>query len=158
VRLPKTEAALASGAPIEEARRVLEGEIRPIDDLRSTAEYRRRVSSNLLEAFWRDTAMKETLSPEDVQMVLAQIGEANRSFARRYAGDSPRRQPVHTVYGGAQVFASDTASKLGALARRSLDTYAPGARGFERVLGFAEDRADRIFERVVSKLEREPVE
>src|SRR5437016_6405760 len=56
IRLPKTEGALASGAPIEEARRVLEGEIRPIDDLRSTAEYRRRVSSNLLEAFWRDTA------------------------------------------------------------------------------------------------------
>ena len=102
--------------------------------------------------------MNETLSPEDVQMVLAQIGEANRAFARRYAGDSPRRQPVHTVYGGAQVFASDTASKLGALARRSLDTYAPGAREFARVLGFAEELAERIFERVVSKLEREPVE
>ncbi|PYQ68426.1 MAG: carbon monoxide dehydrogenase [Acidobacteria bacterium] len=56
IRLPKTEGALASGAPIEEARRVLEGEIRPIDDLRSTAEYRRRVSANLLERFWRDTA------------------------------------------------------------------------------------------------------
>jgi CO/xanthine dehydrogenase FAD-binding subunit len=56
VRLPLTEAALASGAPIPEARRALEGEIRPIDDLRSTAEYRRRVSGNLLEQFWSDTA------------------------------------------------------------------------------------------------------
>ena len=27
--------------------------------------------------------MNETLSPEDVQMVLAQIGEANRAFAAR---------------------------------------------------------------------------
>jgi xanthine dehydrogenase small subunit len=56
VRLPLTEAALASGAPIREARRTLESEIRPIDDLRSTAEYRRRVSGNLLEQFWSDTA------------------------------------------------------------------------------------------------------
>jgi CO/xanthine dehydrogenase FAD-binding subunit len=56
VRLPETEAVLAAGAPIAEARRVLEAEIRPIDDLRSTAEYRRRVSGNLLEQFWRETS------------------------------------------------------------------------------------------------------
>jgi CO/xanthine dehydrogenase FAD-binding subunit len=56
VRLPQTEAALAAGAPIDEARRTLEEEIRPIDDLRSTAAYRRRVSGNLLEQFWSDTA------------------------------------------------------------------------------------------------------
>jgi CO/xanthine dehydrogenase FAD-binding subunit len=56
VRLPQTEAALAAGAPIAEARRILEAEIRPIDDLRSTAEYRRRVSGNLLEQFWTETA------------------------------------------------------------------------------------------------------
>lgn len=55
VRLPLTEAALASSAPITEARRALESEIHPIDDLRSTAEYRRRVSGNLLEQFWSDT-------------------------------------------------------------------------------------------------------
>jgi xanthine dehydrogenase small subunit len=56
VRLPETEAALASGAGIAEARRALDAEINPIDDLRSTAEYRRRVSGNLLEQFWRETA------------------------------------------------------------------------------------------------------
>jgi CO/xanthine dehydrogenase FAD-binding subunit len=56
VRLPKTEASLSSRAPIAEARRTLEAEIQPIDDLRSTAEYRRRVSANLLERFWNDTA------------------------------------------------------------------------------------------------------
>jgi len=56
VRLPKTEAALSSRVSIAEARRTLEAEIQPIDDLRSTAEYRRRVSANLLERFWSDTA------------------------------------------------------------------------------------------------------
>ena len=43
IRLPKTEAVLAAGGPIEEARETLAGEIQPIDDIRSTAEYRRRV-------------------------------------------------------------------------------------------------------------------
>lgn len=48
VRCPKTEAALTSGASIEDASRMLEEEIQPIDDIRSTADYRRRVAGNLL--------------------------------------------------------------------------------------------------------------
>ncbi|OGT96561.1 MAG: hypothetical protein A3I79_06755 [Gemmatimonadetes bacterium RIFCSPLOWO2_02_FULL_71_11] len=56
VRLPKTEAALAAGVPIENAKRMLAEEIHPIDDVRSTAEYRRRVAANLLARFWADTA------------------------------------------------------------------------------------------------------
>jgi xanthine dehydrogenase small subunit len=56
VRLPRTEAVLAAGGAIGDARRALEEEIQPIDDLRSTAEYRRRVSGNLLEQFWSETA------------------------------------------------------------------------------------------------------
>jgi CO/xanthine dehydrogenase FAD-binding subunit len=55
VRLPRTEAALASGAAIEDAQRMLADEIAPIDDIRSTAEYRRRVAANLLARFWNDT-------------------------------------------------------------------------------------------------------
>jgi len=55
VRLPQTEAVLAAGAGIAECRRTLEAEIQPIDDLRSTAEYRRRVSGNLLVQFWKET-------------------------------------------------------------------------------------------------------
>ncbi len=55
IRLPNTEACLAGGGGIEQARRVLEQEIRPIDDLRSTAAYRTKVASNLLARFWSDT-------------------------------------------------------------------------------------------------------
>jgi xanthine dehydrogenase small subunit len=55
VRLPRTETALASGVSIEDAQRTLAGEITPIDDVRSTAEYRRRVAANLLARFWKDT-------------------------------------------------------------------------------------------------------
>ena len=56
VRVPRTEALLARAAPIEEAQRALLDEIHPIDDLRSTAAYRRRVAANLLARFWTDTA------------------------------------------------------------------------------------------------------
>jgi xanthine dehydrogenase small subunit len=52
LRLPRTEAALAAGAPVAEAQRMLGEEIAPIDDIRSTAEYRRRVAANLLGSFW----------------------------------------------------------------------------------------------------------
>jgi CO/xanthine dehydrogenase FAD-binding subunit len=55
VRVPRTEAALAGGASIDEAADVLLAEIQPIDDIRSTAAYRRRVSANLLRRFWLDT-------------------------------------------------------------------------------------------------------
>ena len=54
VRLPRTEAALGSGATVADAQRVLLDEIVPIDDVRSTAEYRRRVAANLLASFWND--------------------------------------------------------------------------------------------------------
>jgi xanthine dehydrogenase small subunit len=52
VRASRTEAALAGGASLEDAQRILMDEIAPIDDIRSTAEYRRRVASNLLARFW----------------------------------------------------------------------------------------------------------
>ena len=55
MRVPRTEAALASGN-IDEARRILMDEITPIDDLRSTAGYRMKVATNLLARFWDDTS------------------------------------------------------------------------------------------------------
>lgn len=56
VRVPLTERALASGAGIDGAVAVLADEIKPIDDIRSTADYRLRVATNLLRRFWLETA------------------------------------------------------------------------------------------------------
>ncbi len=54
-RLYNTEAALLGQQITKEttqaARRVLLAEAQPIDDIRSTAEYRRRVAANLLQEF-----------------------------------------------------------------------------------------------------------
>jgi len=55
-RAPGAERVLNSTGDIEAAVAALAGEIRPIDDVRSTADYRRRVAANLLRRFWSDTA------------------------------------------------------------------------------------------------------
>lgn len=55
VRVPQTERALASEG-IEKAVEVLSREIKPIDDVRSTGEYRLKVATNLLRWFWKETA------------------------------------------------------------------------------------------------------
>jgi CO/xanthine dehydrogenase FAD-binding subunit len=52
LRLRGTEEALAGGASIEDAQAVLMREVTPIDDIRSTADYRRRVCANLLARWW----------------------------------------------------------------------------------------------------------
>lgn len=55
LRLPRTEQILTSGGNLEHAQDALRAEIAPIDDIRSTAEYRRTVSANLLADFWNRT-------------------------------------------------------------------------------------------------------
>ena len=66
------------------------------------------------------------------QGARARRPRAGSRFAQRYPGDAGARQPVHTVYGGAHLFTADTAQKLGELALRALDTYAPDARDVRR--------------------------
>lgn len=51
VRLPRTEAALAEGRGLDTALAELAREIAPIDDVRSTADYRRTVAANLVREF-----------------------------------------------------------------------------------------------------------
>ena len=102
--------------------------------------------------------MKTTLSEAGAARILEDLRKANAAHAARYPGESGRRQPVHTVYGGAQVFKADTAARLGALARRALEEYAPEPAVFAAAIGLPEGLGPRIFGRVVEKLSREPVE
>jgi citrate lyase beta subunit len=56
------------------------------------------------------------------------------------------------------LFRSDTALKLGKLAVRALDEYAPNAESFADAVGIRGDLAATVYQRVVEKLRREPVE
>ncbi|MGA2889096.1 MAG: FAD binding domain-containing protein [Terracidiphilus sp.] len=64
-RLPEAESALLGKSvdsdTIKLARAVLSAEAKPIDDIRSTAEYRRRVAANLLEEFLQDLRSEDSL-------------------------------------------------------------------------------------------------
>ena len=55
LRATRTEAALAAAASLESAQQTLMDEITPIDDIRSTADYRRRVAANLLARMLQST-------------------------------------------------------------------------------------------------------
>jgi citrate lyase beta subunit len=75
------------------------------------------------------------------------------------AAANERRQPVHTVYGGAQLFRADSALRIGARALEALAEHAPDARALAEAFGIEDEAlASTIRERVEAKLRREPVE
>lgn len=80
--------------------------------------------------------MKTSLSNDSIRDTTARLQEANSESARKYPGETGHRQPVHTVYGGAHLFKADSAQRLGALARRSLDQFAPDFLVFAKAVGF----------------------
>lgn len=102
--------------------------------------------------------MGKILTTDALGTVFARLRGANLEFARRYPGDSGLRQPVHVVYGGAHLFRSDTAAKLGTLALRALEEYAPTPADLAEAAGLPETLASTIWSRVAEKLRREPVE
>ncbi len=103
--------------------------------------------------------MSETSIPDNaLNAFLEPLDKANTRVATAFPGDSPARQPVHTVYGGAHLFKADAAQKLGAIALRSLQEHAPDAAAFASAVGLDRALADRVYLRVIDKLAQEPVE
>lgn len=98
-----------------------------------------------------------TLSTEAASVFDA-LASANRKLATAYPGDRPVRQPIHTVYGGAQLYKAETTARLGELALASLETYGGSPAELARGVGFSPELADTVHARVKAKLEREAVE
>jgi citrate lyase beta subunit len=103
--------------------------------------------------------MSETSIPDAARApLLDALDKANARVAGIFPGESPARQPVHTVYGGAHLFAADSAQKLGSVALRALREHAPDPPTLAAALNLDRTLADRIYPRLVEKLTREPVE
>jgi citrate lyase beta subunit len=102
--------------------------------------------------------MKRSLSPDAAHDSLAGLRHALEEFARHFPGESGRRQPVHTVYGGAHLFKAETPRRLGELALRSLDEFAPDYLTFARALSLpgAETLPASEVGRFRGRLERDP--
>ena len=71
-----------------------------------------------------------SLGPALVRQLLGPVRRAGAAFMRAYPGEPVGRQPVHTVYGGAQLFRSDSIPKLGTLALKAFAEHAPSAGAF----------------------------
>lgn len=102
--------------------------------------------------------MRLTLPDNLKNTVLNELKVANLAYQHLYKGDSFERQPVHTVYGGADLFTHDTAARMSQAALKSLHAYAPDYKTFIKVLHIKEDLAKKVYQRVLQKLEREAVE
>jgi hypothetical protein len=65
--------------------------------------------------------MKTSLSDSAVQSALRILEGPSAAFARRYPGETGRRQPVHVVYGGAHLFRAGISRRLGDVALSTLE-------------------------------------
>jgi citrate lyase beta subunit len=79
-------------------------------------------------------AMKFSIKEDQKENLLNELKISNLAFQKTYPGDKPDRQPVHTVYGGANLFKSDTCVKMGEIALRNFLTYAPDFVSLARAL------------------------
>lgn len=102
--------------------------------------------------------MKTSLSTDSTKDIVTRLKKANADFDAKYPGENGLRQPVHTVYGGAHLFKSNTTQKLGELALRSLEQFAPDAETFAKAIGLCDSLTQTIYERVIEKLNCEAVE
>ncbi|MGZ4808986.1 MAG: DUF6986 family protein [Thermoanaerobaculia bacterium] len=99
-----------------------------------------------------------TLTDNDISDTTRDLEAALVPFMKRFPGAAGERQPVHTVYGGAHLFKFDTTKKLGEVALRFVKEYGRDARTFASAIGIKKKLAPRVWERVLEKLHREPVE
>src|SRR4029077_7964455 len=104
--------------------------------------------------------MNFSIADNDKEALLSKLKHANLKFQKTYPGDKPDRQPVHTVYGGANLFKADTCVKMGGIALRSLETYAPNFVVLAKAIqlqGHEELPDDQIeIENLTRQLEKSP--
>ena len=102
--------------------------------------------------------MNTTLSESSLEKLIGRVDQTDTDHATNYPGNLGRRQPVHVVYGGAHLFNSDTAAKLGKIAEKTFVEYCRDAAAIADIFGLDEVVAEAIYPRIIKKLQREAVE
>ena len=121
-------------------------------------------AANLLDEHITYKTIKQqiimTISSSKKEQLFNRLRDANNAFNEIYPGDKSDRQPVHTLYGGANLFKSDSPITLGQRALEILDTYAPNHVVFGKAFGLTggDDFAKKIYNKVVAKLKSEAIE
>jgi len=118
--------------------------------------------------------VQQTLEDAKLAPLLDRLTQANQRFEARFPGLKSERQPVHTLYGGANLYKIGAAQKISNLALRHFNSYAEDYVKLAEVLEFDGHEtvssgansefgsptwiAKTVFERVLAKLESEPIE
>jgi len=103
--------------------------------------------------------VKTLLSESFLKNIYKKIEEPEKSRNKYFLSKNINRQPVHVVYGGADKFKFDISAKLGRIALKTLDEYADNHRTFFEALGLADYKfSNVVYERLIEKLKKEPVE
>lgn len=129
--------------------------------------------------------MELSLNQDSIKKVLDSLTASNKIISETYPGELPERQPVQTLYGGAQLFKSDSTQKIGSLAVANFKEYAPNflilakaleLPGYEGLDGTLEEMiaeaqkadvretnpglwlAHEVYNKIQGKIEREAVE
>ena len=98
------------------------------------------------------------LSAADLDALDAALAPADAERLARYPGDRTDRQPVHTVYVPADRVAADLAAAWGARARAALHAHAPTPDALATATGLPAGEVRDVWDLVLAKLDREPVE
>jgi hypothetical protein len=101
------------------------------------------------------TIMRQTFSDSQLQSVSARL---DQSKTQNPKSKIELRSPVHVVYGGAHLFKADTPQKLGKLALKSLETYAPNFAEFAQAMWLKGADSLPIYEEPTAELEKRLLE
>jgi citrate lyase beta subunit len=86
------------------------------------------------------------------------LADADAALAAHYPGDRGVRQPVHTVYVPGDRYDAGTVTDWGADARTVLAQHGPSAMELAEALELRPSLAAEVYDRVRTKLDREPIE
>ena len=90
--------------------------------------------------------MKLSIPKTRKTTIFRSLRKSNLAFQKLYPGDTADRQAVHTVYGGADLFKSNTADTFSKMALTSMTTYAPNFVTFAKAIqlpGFEQLPSDK---------------
>ena len=104
--------------------------------------------------------MTNSIPSDQKDQLFNKLKEANTSFQQIYPGDRSERQPVHTLYGGANLFKFDAALSLGKRALEIFEMYAPDQEIFGDVFGIntTSGFSEKVYNKVIAKLKAEAIE
>ena len=102
----------------------------------------------------------QSIPADKTNLIFNKLHIANSAFQELYPGDRIDRQPVHTLYGGANLFKSDSAIALGKRALEIFESYAPDEKVFGQVfdLDIPSGFSKKVYDKVIAKLKSEAIE